>query len=120
MSVRGPLDRLAGATTERGGMTEDAFVEGDPTPEQQRLIDVGTELFRRIRPEVDPGFRLLPADDAVMVVSGTRGGGAIFVAADESALFAASAVSPHVALEAFRAGKRTPKEKFVRPEAAGR
>ncbi|MDR5698415.1 hypothetical protein [Agromyces aerolatus] len=101
-------------------MTESAFVEGEPTAEQQRLIDVGTELFRRIQPEATPGFRLLPDDDAVLVVSGTRGGGSIFVAADESALFAASAVAPHVALEAFRAGKRTPKEKFVRPEAAGR
>ncbi|WP_308797153.1 hypothetical protein [Agromyces silvae] len=101
-------------------MTESAFVEGEPTAEQQRLIDVGTELFRRIQPDVDPGFRLLPDDDAVVVVSGTRGGGSIYVAADESALFAASAVAPHVVLEAFRAGKRTPKEKFVRPEAAGR
>lgn len=99
-------------------MTENAFVEGEPTAEQQRLIDVGTELFRRIQPDAELGYRLLPDDDAVVVVHKVRGGGSIYVAADESALFAASAVAPHVALDAFREGKRTSKDKFVRPAGA--
>jgi hypothetical protein len=101
-------------------MSDQTTSEAQPTPEQQRLIEVGTELFRRIQPDADLGFRLLPEDDAVVVVHRVRGGGSVYVAADESALFAASAVAPHVALEAFRGGKRTPKEKFVRPEAGGR
>ena len=113
MSAPGRVDRV-------DPMTEHAPVEGEPTAEQQRLIDVGTELFRRIQPDGELGSRLLPEDDAVVVVHRVRGGGSIYVAADESALFAASAVAPHVALEAFRGGKRTPKDKFVRPEAAER
>lgn len=113
MSARPGVDRV-------GVMTENAFVEGEPTAEQQRLIDVGTELFRRIQPDAELGFRLLPEDDAVVVVHKVRGGGSIYVAADESALFAASAVAPHVALEAFRGGKRTAKDKFVQPAAGTR
>lgn len=101
-------------------MSDASTTDAQPTPEQQRLIDVGTELYRRIQPDAELGFRLLPEDDAVVVVHRVRGGGSVYVAADESALFAASAVQPHVALEAFRGGKRTPKEKFTRPEAGGR
>ena len=83
-------------------MTEEPFVKGDPTAEQRRLIDVGIDLFRRLAPDAELGFWLLPADDAAMVYHGVRGGGSIYVAPDESVLFAASAVSPDVALEAFR------------------
>ncbi len=100
-------------------MTEEPFVKGDPTAEQRRLIDVGIDLFRRLAPDAELGFWLLPADDAVMVYHGVRGGGSIYVAPDESVLFAASAVSPDVALEAFRGGKRTAKEKFERRPADG-
>src|SRR6478735_11492272 len=93
---RGVLPMSQWVVADRVGvMTENAFVEGEPTAEQQRLIDVGTELFRRIQPDAELGFRLLPEDDAVVVVHKVRGGGSIYVAADESALFAASAVAPH-------------------------
>ncbi|WP_433341873.1 hypothetical protein [Micromonospora sp. CA-111912] len=79
----------------------------------QRLIERGTELFGRIAPGAQLVHHLLPEDDAVLVVRPVRGGGSIYVAHDGSVLFAASAVPPHQALELFRAGQRTPAEKFV-------
>ncbi|MEV0609960.1 hypothetical protein AB0I61_26700 [Polymorphospora rubra] len=86
-----------------------------PTPPQQRLIDRGTELFRRIAPGARLAHRLLPDDEGVVVVQPVRGGGSIYVAPDGSVLFAASAIPPHRALEAFRAGRRTPVDRFVEP-----
>lgn len=88
---------------------------------RQRLIDWGAELFHRIAPGVVLSHRPLPEDDAVVVVHPVRGGGSIYVAPDESVLFMASAVPPHRALEMFRAGRRTPVERFgaSRPAPSG-
>ncbi|MGW0935098.1 hypothetical protein [Streptomyces sp. NPDC002666] len=83
-----------------------------PTPEQQRLIEFGEALYRRISPDADLGHVLLPEDDAVAVVHRVRGGGTILVAADRSVLFFGSARDISFALPEFRAGSRTPVERF--------
>ncbi|MEV0731635.1 hypothetical protein [Polymorphospora sp. NPDC050346] len=98
-------DRPAGSAPAAG--------ERVPTAAQQRLIDRGTELFGRIAPGAELGYRLLADDEGVVVFQPVRGGGSIYVAADGSVLFAASAIPPHRALEAFRAGRRTPVERFT-------
>lgn len=83
------------------------------TFDQQRLIDVAVGYWRRMVPEDAPlGVEVLPDDDAVVVSHAVRGGGRIYVASDESALFAASAAPPHEAIEMFRSGRRTPPEQF--------
>ncbi|MEV5491062.1 hypothetical protein AB0L47_24185 [Streptomyces bobili] len=81
-------------------------------PEQRRLLQFGEELYRRIAPDADLGHVLLPEDDAVAVVHRVRGGGTILVAADRSVLFSGSALDIGVALIDFRAGRRTPVERF--------
>lgn len=102
-------------------MTDQQSDQPERTSQQQRLIDVGMELFERIAPGLEFSVRLLPEDDAVVVYRAVRGGGSIYVAPDESVLFASSAAPPHEALKAFREGRRTPKEQFVyRPQADGR
>ncbi|MVA75880.1 hypothetical protein GC722_07570 [Auraticoccus sp. F435] len=79
-----------------------------PTAAQQRLLEVGSALWRRMVPEDAPlGYRLLPEDGAVTVSHLVRGGGTLYVAADGSVLFAASSVPPHQALETFRSGRRS-------------
>ncbi|GLJ60906.1 hypothetical protein M1D46_02875 [Microbacterium sp. JZ70] len=84
-----------------------------PSPAQQRLIDVGVAYWRRMVSEEAPlGVELLPDDDAVVVSHAVRGGGRIYVAADESVLFAGSGAPPHEAIEVFRSGRRTPPEQF--------
>ncbi len=77
------------------------------------MIEVGVELFQRIAPGAKVIHHLLPDDDAVLVVHPVRGGGSMYVASDGSVLFTGSAVSPHLALERFRAGQRTPIEQFA-------
>ena len=102
-------------------MTDQQAGQPEPTSEQQRLIDVGVDLFERIAPGLEVAFRLLPEDDAVVVYRPVRGGGSIYVAPDETALVASSSAPPHEAIKAFRAGRRTPKEQFVyRPQPGGR
>ncbi|MFF3787912.1 hypothetical protein [Streptomyces sp. NPDC001933] len=83
-----------------------------PTPEQRRLIEFGETLYRRIAPDAAIGHVLLPEDGAVAVVHRVRGGGTILVAADRSVLFFGSALDISAALIDFRAGRRTPVEKF--------
>ncbi|WP_405644960.1 hypothetical protein [Streptomyces uncialis] len=83
-----------------------------PTPEQRRLINFGKSLYRGITPDADLGHVLLPEDDAVAVVHRVRGGGTILVAADRSVLFSGSAHDIGTALTDFRAGARTPLERF--------
>ncbi|MGW6209628.1 hypothetical protein ACWF9B_39060 [Streptomyces sp. NPDC055089] len=83
-----------------------------PTAEQRQLIEFGEALHRRISPDAALGHVLLPEDDAVAVVHRVRGGGTILVAADRSVLFSGSAHDISVALTAFRAGARTPVERF--------
>ncbi|MEH1016258.1 hypothetical protein V6U90_24515 [Micromonospora sp. CPCC 206060] len=107
--------RYADATEEAIAGRSGTSLESGPTAQQRHLIAWGTELFRRISPDPDLTltFRLLPDDDAVLIVHPVRGGGSIYVAADETVLFAASAIAPHKALEAFRSGTRTPVDRFV-------
>lgn len=88
---------------------------GDDQPDarQQHLIDVGIAHWRKMVPEDAPlGYRLLPEDDAVAVFHMVRGGGTLYIASDESVLFAASSVSPDQALEVFRSGRRSDTSKF--------
>ncbi|MEU9204460.1 hypothetical protein [Streptomyces sp. NPDC048332] len=87
-----------------------------PTPEQRQLIAFGEALYRRISPDAALGHVLLPEDDAVAVVHQVRGGGTILVAADRSVLFAGSARDIGFALTEFRAGARTPVERFGQQE----
>ncbi|MFI6862579.1 hypothetical protein ACIBKZ_22245 [Streptomyces sp. NPDC050421] len=83
-----------------------------PTPEQRRLIEFGEALYSRMAPGAALGHVLLPEDDAVAVVHRVRGGGTIVVGADRSVLFSPSAHDIGVALAEFRAGVRTPVERF--------
>nr|WSW67090.1 hypothetical protein OG461_13260 [Streptomyces sp. NBC_00995] len=106
MSGTAPRDGMSGTDE---GTTAGAVA---PTPEQRQLIEFGEALYRRIAPDAALGHVLLPDDDAVAVVHRVRGGGTILVAADRSVLFAGSAHDLGVALTGFRAGARTPVERF--------
>lgn len=86
---------------------------GDPTSAQQRLIAVGTELIHRLWPGIELNAFALPSDGAIVLVQPARGGVTLYVAADESVMFAASSLEPGAALELFRSGKRTDKAEFV-------
>ncbi len=80
----------------------------------ERLEQVGRELMAQLSDNPSLTVYTLPDGLGVAVVHAVRGGATIYVAPDESVLFSGSAVAPHAALEAFRAGTRTPKEKFTR------
>jgi hypothetical protein len=83
------------------------------TPRQRRLAGLGRALLRRAAGGDMPlAVTALPEDDAVVVAHRVRGGGSVYVAADETVLFAGSAASPHEAIEVFRSGRRTPLEHF--------
>ncbi len=98
------------------GAAEDG-AHGPRSAVQQRLVDVGVALWRRMVGEEAPlHIELLPDDGAVVIAHAVRGGGRIYVASDETALFAASGAPPHEALEVFRSGRRTPPEHFQRRE----
>ncbi|MFI2209813.1 hypothetical protein [Streptomyces sp. NPDC020141] len=97
---------------EAGGGEASASRGPDPTPEQRRLIEFGGALYRRVAPDADLGHVLLPEDGAVAVVHRARGGGTVLVAADRSVLFFGSALDIGAALTDFRAGRRTPLERF--------
>ncbi|MFJ6994680.1 hypothetical protein [Streptomyces sp. NPDC003090] len=85
----------------------------EATPDQRRLIDVAVEYWRRMVPRDAPlAVELLPEDGVVVVSHAVRGGGRIYVASDESVLFAASGAPPHEAIEVFRSGRRTPPGQF--------
>lgn len=53
------------------------------------------------------------ADDVLLVWSDVRGKGSVLVGADLWVLFFATNISPTQALDAFRSGRRTPREKFA-------
>lgn len=77
-----------------------------------RLIVVGRAYFAQLR--TDPVLNVVELPDGlgVCLVHAVRGGGKIYVAPDESALFAGSAVDFETGLDAFRDGARTQFEKF--------
>ncbi|WP_166409129.1 T6SS immunity protein Tdi1 domain-containing protein [Labedella phragmitis] len=110
-----PPEPQGDATAGRAPASDGGLVvgEGRPTPDQQRLIDIGVGYWRRmIAADAPLGYTLLPEDDAVVVSYAVRGGGRIYVATDGSALFTYSSAPPHEALEVFRSGRRTPPEHF--------
>ncbi|KAB1649540.1 hypothetical protein [Pseudoclavibacter endophyticus] len=57
--------------------------------------------------------RVLVEDDAVYAVNPVRGGSAVIVAADGSALWGNSSLTFAQLLAAFRSGRRTPPEQFT-------
>lgn len=82
------------------------------------LAAVGEDLFRRLATnagqQFEGGLNIVPFDDGVAVVRAVRGGGTIFVGADRAVLYQGSAVGFEEGVRAFRAGTRTPLERFVR------
>ncbi|MDD9151023.1 hypothetical protein [Plantibacter flavus] len=83
--------------------------------DNEQLVTVAERYFAQLDPDAE--LRSIPLEDGagVCVVHTTRGGGTIYVAPDESALFVGSAMDFDAGLAAFLAGTRTPPEKFVRP-----
>ncbi|WP_174887062.1 hypothetical protein [Streptomyces abyssomicinicus] len=83
-----------------------------PDSDEGRLVTVGRALFARLTD--DPVLRAVELPDGlgVCLVHTVRGGGKLYVAHDETALFVSSAVDFQVGLAAFRDGARTPPEKF--------
>ncbi|MFD4860291.1 MULTISPECIES: hypothetical protein [Streptomyces] len=104
-AVEAVEDRTAPLPPAAGG--SDAASEG-----VDRLIVVGRAHFAQLR--TDPVLNVIELPDGlgVCLVHAVRGGGKIYVAPDESALFAGSAVDFETGLDAFRDGARTPLEKF--------
>ncbi|MFJ8746153.1 hypothetical protein ACIRL2_43195 [Embleya sp. NPDC127516] len=104
-AVEAVEDRKAPLAPAAGG--SDAASEG-----VDRLIVVGRAHFAQLR--TDPVLNVVELPDGlgVCLVHAVRGGGKIYVAPDESALFAGSAVDFETGLDAFRDGARTPLEKF--------
>ncbi|WP_163542073.1 hypothetical protein [Occultella kanbiaonis] len=101
-------------------MTRVELSDGAATPEQRRLVAVGTALLHRVWPGIALRTFALTDDDAVLLVQPVRGGVSLFVAADESVMFYASAVEPGAALELFRSGERTDPAKFDPTGPGGR
>ncbi|MGW7434518.1 hypothetical protein [Streptomyces sp. NPDC054849] len=73
-----------------------------------RLVAVGRSLFATFT--TDPVLNVVELPDGlgVCLVHAVRGGGKIYVAPDESALFVGSAVDFDTGLDAFRDGVRNP------------
>jgi hypothetical protein len=84
----------------------------------ERLIEVGRAQLARIGPDggaaprtpPEVQARELPDGLGLFVWQATRGGGAVYVAPDESVLVKASATDFETGLAAFRQGRRTPAE----------
>lgn len=84
--------------------------------ELETLAAFGEALFRRIAAATgrtpDEPLRVVPFDDGIAVMQPMRGGATIFVGADRTVLFQTSAVGFSKGVAAFRAGERTPLERF--------
>jgi hypothetical protein len=85
--------------------------------ENDRLVAVARRYFDALAPGAE--LRTIPLDGGagVCVVHTARGGGKIYVAPDETALFVGSAMDFDAGLAAFLSGTRTPPEKFSPPKA---
>ncbi|RUR01595.1 hypothetical protein [Labedella endophytica] len=83
--------------------------------DEARLTAVGYRYFEQLSPGADLQTVVLDDGAGVCVMHAIRGGGKIYVAPDESALFVASVMDFETGLAAFLAGTRTPPEKFVLP-----
>ncbi|AVZ76945.1 hypothetical protein SLUN_36960 [Streptomyces lunaelactis] len=81
-----------------------------------RLVDFAKAYFAKLTQ--DPVLKVIELPDGlgVCVAHAVRGGGKIYVAPDESALFVGSVLDFNAGLEAFRDGLRTPAEKFEKFE----
>jgi hypothetical protein len=80
----------------------------------ERLVGQGRRLFEILSPGATLETLVLDDGAGICVVHAERGGGKIYVAPDQSVLFVASALGFEEGLVAFRAGRRTPLEKFER------
>ncbi|WP_405435227.1 hypothetical protein OG373_01125 [Streptomyces avidinii] len=77
-----------------------------------RLVTVGRSLFAMFTTDPVVNVIELPDGLGVCLVHAVRGGGKIYVAPDESALFVGSAVDFDAGLGRFRDGVRTPIEEL--------
>ena len=102
-----PTDTAAGAPASTA-----ADASAPAVPDQSRLVEVGRSLFAKLADNPTLNVIELPDGLGVCVVHAVRGGGKIYVAPDETVLFAGSAVDLEAGLGAFRDGVRTPLEKF--------
>jgi hypothetical protein len=84
----------------------------DAAADEDRLVTVGRALFAKLTPDAALNVVRLPDGLGVCLIHAVRGGGTIFVAPDETALFVGSSVDFETGLGAFRDGVRTPPEKF--------
>ncbi|MFJ5834612.1 hypothetical protein [Streptomyces sp. NPDC093089] len=82
-------------------------------PDENRLVAVGRALFATLADDPVLSFVELPDGLGVCLVHAARGGGKIYVAPDETALFVGSAVDFEAGLEAFWGCVRTPLETSV-------
>ncbi|MBF4514117.1 hypothetical protein ITJ66_16650 [Plantibacter sp. VKM Ac-2885] len=79
----------------------------------RRLTAVGYRYYERVASGADVQTLVLEDDAGICVMHAARGGGKIYVAHDESVLFVGSMMDYEAGLAAFRAGTRTPPEKFT-------
>lgn len=77
------------------------------TPRQRELSDFGRSVLAPRFPDAELKTVPLPDDDAVYVYPEVRGGGILIVAADRTALFAASSIKVEDAIAEFRKGRRS-------------
>lgn len=76
------------------------------TAAQQQLADYGIAILRSKIPDAEFNVAALD-DDAVCIHPHLRGGGCLIVAPDKTALFVASSIPSHRAIEEFRKGRRS-------------
>jgi hypothetical protein len=74
----------------------------------------GERLFEILAPGATLKTVVLDDGAGICLMHAVRGGGKIYVAPDLSVLFVASALDFEKGQEAFRAGQRTPLERFER------
>ncbi|WP_194410983.1 hypothetical protein [Microbacterium cremeum] len=90
----------------------------DAATDRNSLVEVARRLHANLAEAPNLNIIDLPDDLGICAVHAVRGGGKIYVAPDESALFVASTADFEAGLAAFRAGERTPLTKFE-PRARG-
>lgn len=112
------ITQLAGQPRVRGALplpTSDAPTEAPGSEaDRDRLVEVARGLFAKLTEAPKLNIIDLPDGLGICAVHAVRGGGKIYVAPDESALFVASALDFDAGLAAFRQGERTPHIMFER------
>ncbi|MGI9821833.1 T6SS immunity protein Tdi1 domain-containing protein [Agromyces sp. Marseille-Q5079] len=106
------IAQLAGQPEVRRVIEFAPAAPSDAAADQDRLVSVGLALFAKLTDATNLTVIHLPDGLGVCIVHAVRGGGKIYVAPDESALFVGSSVDYEAGLGAFRDGVRTPLEKF--------